>query len=228
MSSSLVKRQLNKTRLELAQQQRSQDLAKLRSLRGDLQRAKSQRRERLGAVSEMCRSARRSISARAKSAREALNLAVKLEREQARSSCSASRAAVREETDPMVARARNMLELERGNQRQLAAWTRPTAPARTTREKRSESDDEVRANIDDPALWPVWEAVKHKIKARGRTTRSEVFAEWVHGHSAEVYEFQNAELERQIAALELEEKQTLRRLKKAGATKRELLEAVPF
>lgn len=226
--SSLVKRQLNKTRLELAQQQRIADLQRLRHLRTDLQAAKGTRREKLRAVTQQCGMVRRSISARAKVAREALNQAVKLEREQARGSCSASRADVRSAQDELVGRARRMLEGERAEQRQLAAWTRPSAPTRTVREKRQESDDEVRANIDDPALWPVWEAVKHKIKARGRTTRSEVFAEWVHNHSAEVYEFQHADLERQIDALEREEKQVMRRLKKAGATKRELLEAVPF
>jgi hypothetical protein len=149
-----------------------------------------------------------------------LNEAIARQREQARNTCSTSRVETRTNYGSEVERALASLELERGSQKQLAAWTRKTPGKVTTaRERSQESDDEVIANIDDPALVPVFHQVRGKIKGSARRTRTEAFAEWVAGHAAEVYEIQHAALENEINALEREEYALRRALAKRQPSK---------
>ena len=227
--ASLVRRQLEQTRKELEREQRSAARERLQGLRSELKAARERRRERMKAVGSDCRSARKRISDRARAARERLNAAIARSRENAKQSCNTVRGEVQSEALAELGRALGALDLERGLQRQLAAWTRPaTSTTSTAREKRSESDDEVRANIEDSAMLAVWERVKGRIKGRGRTSRTEAFAEWIASHSAEVYEIQNAELEREIAELEREERALVTSLKKRQPRAPRALAAVPF
>lgn len=47
-------------------------------------------------------------------------------------------------------------------------------------ERRAESDDEVKRNLEDPYMIDLWEKVKHKIKASRLRSRTEAFLEYVH------------------------------------------------
>ncbi len=88
------------------------------------------------------------------------------------------------------------------------------------KERQQESDCEVEANIDDPALRVVWEHVKHKIKATPRQSRTESFYQWVHDHSADVYALQEADAERALHQLEEEERRMTREASKSGCYRR--------
>jgi len=72
----------------------------------------------------------------------------------------------------------------RGMQRERKKRTRATWA-----EKRRESDDEVRGNID-PELLPLWEDVKRSIKGTSRLTRTEQFLLYAEEHPFEVIEAQ--------------------------------------
>lgn len=117
---------------------------------------------------------------------------------------------------------------ERGHQASLRR--EPGRPARVVvRERLSESDDEVRNNID-PELMPVWEAVKRRIKPGERSSRTEAFLQWVHDHAGEAQrimaEHHEEEAEREYRSMLARES----RLAKAVKTGRRApeLEPVPF
>lgn len=126
------------------------------------------------------------------------------------------------------------LNEEQAEQRRLRIWAGKAPPAGTptgrgrSQERRTESDDEVLANIDDPALHVVWEHVKAKIRPKGRSSRTEVFAEWVAEHSAEVYEIIEADAVRHLEQLERQERQLAKALGRKRYREPEGLEAVPF
>lgn len=52
-------------------------------------------------------------------------------------------------------------------------------------ERRSESDDEVRSNLD-PSLVPLFDRLRRSIKATPRKSRTEAFLQWVEEHPDEV------------------------------------------
>lgn len=236
--SNVVRKQLAETRAQLERDLIRRDREKLRVLREQVREAKRARQVKKRAVSADCRNARKHFNARAKKARERLNASIRRTREQARSVCELARGEVQREGLQHIEKAIGALEGERAVQRQLKAWTRPkvcpTRPGRA-RELRSESDCEVQANIDEPGLRVVWEAVKQRIKAGKRRSRTEAFYEWVAEHPAEVYEIQERDAERAIDALEREErrmaaqvKKATRYRKKSPAELRVLLAGVPF
>jgi len=134
--------------------------------------------------------------------------------------------------------------VERAHQNTLAVWTRPNTSkgprkGARARERASESDDAVEANIDDPGLRVVWSHVKAKIKGNARRSRTEAFFEWAAEHAAQVYEIQERDAERVIAELERQEAALSKALRKRGpykspagcgtpACQHSELEAVPF
>lgn len=231
--SKLVQRQLKQTRSELERDQRTKARRRLKDLRAEIKTARKRRTQRKREVSATCRAARTRITQRAKRARERLSASIKRTRCKAKDLCNVARREATEETLSQIEAALSALDVERGTQKQLAVWSRPASKVAagsrsSAKERQQESDDEVRNNIDDPGLQVVWDKVKHRIKAKGRTSRTEVFAEWVAEHHSEVYAIQESELEKQIAELEHQE----RHLAKAVGRKRyrepEALAAVPF
>lgn len=229
--SALAKKQLAQTRAEMERDLRKRAMQRLAALRSELKTARAQKRARLKQVGCECRHARKRISARAKAARARLNASIARTREQAKNLCTASKGQARHETLQKIESAMTALDTERATQRQLAAWTRPTTSTKQSKaraESRSESDDEVRNNLEEPGLLIVWDAVKHKIKGRGRTSRTEAFAEWVAEHPSEVYEIQEADAHRQILALEREERLLSKALKRTRYREPAGLAAVPF
>ena len=82
----------------------------------------------------------------------------------------------------------------------------------TARERRAESDDEVRANIPRE-LHAVFERVKRGLPRKDRASRTEVFLEWVAEHGAEVAEIQADEDFRGLQALQREERRLAKSLR---------------
>lgn len=111
------------------------------------------------------------------------------ERLGARGSCARERRAPRME----IERLRLALESERKFQNEMRVIARGARERRresrgaTLRERRGESDDEVRANIPED-LHPLFERVKRSIKAGPRISRTERFLQYVEEHPRERYE----------------------------------------
>lgn len=236
MPQTLAQRQLAQTKKESDATIRKRARDKLRRLRGDIRAAKQARKAKLRDVGVSCRSARTTISARAKQARARLNESIKRTRQKARTLCSTARGDARIETLHQIDRAIGLLQEEQAEQKRLSAWTRKpkklgsiTTQGRGKLERRSESDDEVAANIDDPGLRIVWEHVRHKIKGGKHRSRTEAFAEWAAEHVAQVYAIQEADAERAIQEMERRERKLAGALRKPGAYREPAgLEAVPF
>jgi hypothetical protein len=202
---------------------------KLRELREHLKHAKRWRAQRLPEIRIICKRNRDIARERAKVARAEIAAAAKLAkhtateqiRREARADCQAKKALAHVRGLDSIGRAQvaikaeaEMLDAVRraGRAVKLGKSSRRTAPRMTAAERRAESDDEVRNNID-PELLPVWEKLKSKIKATERMTRTEAFAHWAHDHAQEVRNMVDAAAEASIAELLREEKRIARELR---------------
>jgi len=150
---------------------------------------------------------------------KASRAACAVRRVELRESCDAEREAIRARTRAIIASARaeisarradaaSLRRIERGNK--TAAAMRPKV-SRAVR--RSESDDEVRANID-PELTGLWERVKRGIRGDARKTRTEAFLEYVEAHPDEVWSGIDDKTDALIAELEARQARTNPRGKK--------------
>lgn len=107
------------------------------------------------------------------------------------------------------------------------------ARAEHARERRSESDSAVEANISNE-LMPVWNKVKRGIRGTDRMTRTEAFLHWVHDHPQAVYELQEAARERELRELEAAHNRAQREARRADRYRRHParmaadLEEIPF
>lgn len=233
MTRTLAQRQLAQTRKENERDLRRRARDRLRTLRQALREAKLQRRARLRQVTLNCRAARQAITRRAKQARERLRRSVERTRARARDVCSAARGEAHRDALAAIDGRLAELEAERAEQRRLRVWAKPAgratpAPRSRTRERQLESDEEVEANLDDPALRVVWRAVKHRIKPGKHRSRTEAFVEWAAEHAGDVYAIQEADAERHLLELEKQERQLARALKKGGRALEDLDDEVPF
>ncbi len=73
---------------------------------------------------------------------------------------------------------------------------RASAAAQRSAERRAESDEAVRRELgDDWAALRVWETVKHRIRATERSTRTEVFQQYLHDHPEALDEARNGAMD---------------------------------
>jgi hypothetical protein len=110
-------------------------------------------------------------------------------------------------------RARRERDEERTTQRAMRGAERKIssrAKGPKKSERRSESDDAVRAELPEELL-PVWERVKRRITAKPGMSRAESFLHWAEEHSDEVAEMQALDAEdateRMIREVEERERQ---------------------
>jgi hypothetical protein len=94
----------------------------------------------------------------------------------------------------------------RGRRRELKAAS--------SRERRQESDDEVRANIP-PELAALFDRVGGRIKGSSRMSRTEAFLHYAEEHPGEVLESIDDITERVVRGLEAREKEARRALRRA-------------
>lgn len=168
---------------------------KLADLRRELRAARVQRTEAMKAASERCRTERLGARERARALRirglAELREATRLEREAARQACVVSKRDAKSK-EP-VERRRAELEAERKYQMEMRVIDRGHKQRRrehrhaTYIERRAESDDEVRSNVD-PSYWSLWLRIKRSIKATPRMSRTEAFFQYVHEHPEEYLE----------------------------------------
>jgi hypothetical protein len=230
----LARRQKAQTARETEAELGRRARARLKALRAQVKAAKAGRGVKLREVGQHCRQQRKVVSARAKAARQRLNASIARTRQRAQSVCSSARGDAYASTLDAIERTARALESELGEQKRLRIWAKPaktsaTLPRARARERADESDGEVAANIDDPGLRIVWDAVRHKVKAGKHRSRTEAFFEWAAEHPAQVYEIQEADAVQALERLEREERRLAGALRKGGKGLRAaMLEAVPF
>lgn len=197
------------TKREAATELRRRDRLKLAELRHAIKVAKAARPARAALVRAHCRAARDRITATARQRREALRDVITGERAAARSSCALDREEVVTSTAKLVGAskaetAKLRAQAKRERAELLGSKLRQGAGGRKAAEVRGESDDAV-INEFDERFRPVWEKVKHTIKATPRASRAEVFAHWMHensGQVAEILHAKEAKDERELIAAE--------------------------
>jgi hypothetical protein len=171
-------------RRDIEREHRRKARAKLAELREQLRSARLSRKNALADASARCRTERVAVRDRTRMERlrvlEELRRALHAERQAARDACTVRREEAKRATSDAIGAARAELESERKYQEDLKRIEggnreRRLATKRASgRERRSESDDEVRVNI--PAeLVALFERVKDGIKTSPRETRTEAF-----------------------------------------------------
>lgn len=233
-------RQRQQLRRELAQSLKQQDRTKLTQLQEQLKQARTAKRDRLREVRNQCRTNQRSISETAKERRAALNAAIRAERDTARGSCSTERGRARAGAVERIEKVGRALRDERTEQRRLKLYEKPRehflgkkSRAAPAAERRTESDDEVRANLG-PDMLPVFEKVKRSIHATPRMTRTEAFLQFVHDNPHVVWEVHEKDAADELRRLEREEREHRRamahprRYRRGPAELAASLEGVPF
>lgn len=221
---------------KLAAQLRARDRLTLRGLRGALRTAKADRREKVKAVRALCRSERRRLRDEAREARRELRQLEQERRAQLRdrtgrlkleqaTECQDSRAAAELAGGAGIQAAELALEHERTRQKDDRAFGRAykrvtgnRAGSMSARERVEHSDDEVRANLP-PELLGVFDKVRGKIKSDARRSRTEVFLEYVHDHPHVIIEHMLEDAEQNARALERQERELAREMKKPGRYK---------
>lgn len=159
-------------------------------LRSEWKAARLNKKTALAAVRAQCQADRASVRAKAAELRSQLRAEYKDRasrlRSEARASCASGAQAVKDD----VAKKADAVKAERAAQKEqraierLARASKKKAPRTSARERRSESDDEVRQNIS-PELVPLFERVKRQIKGSARMTRTEAFLHYVEEHPGE-------------------------------------------
>lgn len=168
-------------------------MARKLNTKGSVKLARSEGARTRESIRQDCARERHRLTEDARQRREALRDAIRGEREALRGSCSVRLADARANTDAKIQEARkSAMHLA-----QLRDVARSPAQRHAAERARfrlatliSESDDEVRRNLESSDLQRVWEQVKHLPKLRklkqGLSTRTERFLDWVHDNSAAV------------------------------------------
>lgn len=198
---------------EIERDLRAKARAKIVELRERIRTAKKDRKVAIVNVKQSCKIGRERAKLLRVEALAAAKEAGRLAREAAKSECSANTKAAKSQRP--IDEARIALESEQADQRALRRIDRGNRQraserkATTAKTHRSESDDEVRANL--PAdLLPLFERMKKSIKGSARRSRTEEFLEYAETHEGEVLEALTedgeAAVDRLVAELEARER----------------------
>jgi hypothetical protein len=225
ITAAEAKRQHKRIVASMAGDLRKKDRRILKELRERLKAKRAEKKKRLDEIRALCRQGKVDARARAKERAAELVLRQKAEREAAKEQKRAERAAacatcetkatVKAEATAEVQTAKETLEAERARVKREHESSYHKPPTRTRAEAareraeaKAQSDDEVRNDIP-VELVPVWEKVKHDpaMKATARSTRTEVFLDWVHNNSADVMHLIDVSLHEDLEKLEREEKE---------------------
>jgi hypothetical protein len=210
--------------------------AKVREFRELLRAARLKRKNALTEATARCRTERLAVRDRTRAERiramEELRRALHAERQTAREACAVRREEAKSTTSTAIQRAREELDAERKYQDDLKRIERGNREQRfgakraTSRERRSESDDEVRSNLP-PELVALFDRVKAGIKASARESRTESFLRYAEEHPDEVLVALDDKTEAVIRDLERREREAARHARRRRYTPTELAD-VPF
>jgi hypothetical protein len=223
-------------KLERERALKLRDRTHARALKKKINEIKLERPSRLAKIRGLCRQARQSLRAQIITLREEtraeLKRRVEAMREAQRGTCDQDKRSTLLELAKAVEQAR--AELMQWEHHLKVTYGRkagaPGLAKARARERREESDDEVRRNLP-PELVPVWHKVKTSIKAGPRRTRTEAFLEWVEDNSGEAHGIVYEAIERDVARMLKEHGEAERRHRGRGyseADEAAALSAVPF
>lgn len=197
---------LDKKRLwkDIEREERRKARLILARLRAELRGAKVERKAQIRGAVARCRSERLAARERAKALRlrglAEIRDAARAEREAARASCGTGRTTARSSADRQLAALTAELERQTSD-RAIARAGRPSVARASAKERRAESDDEVRANIP-PDLAALFERVKRGIKGTPRMSRTEAFFHFAEEHPDEAIEGLDAKTDALIREME--------------------------
>lgn len=164
-------------------------------LRREIQKAHREKfRVRLVELRGLIASARQAK----KDAIKSVQLECAANRIKAREACALRALEARQQGAAEVQRRRAKLKGERRFEKQMEGVERPRKLRSTSTQRRQESDDEVRRNLEPPMV-PVFDHVRKHIKAGPRTTRTEAFLQWAEENPAEVFELMQHDADRYLA-----------------------------
>ena len=223
-----------KLQKELAQHLRDKDRATLRELRACINTARVTRRHMLTDAREQCRSARLSLRDQQKQEREWFRDEQRGARAKGKTVCELGKENARKAGTELEHKTKAELRAERTLQRQVRAADQRGVKQRSTKRERSQEDDDAVTRNLPGELVPVFLAVKKKIKAGPRRSRTEAFLEWAEENPGEILALQEADAEQHLRDLLKAQKEHGVSMRKAGRYKgspeelRELLAGVPF
>lgn len=193
---------------DLHRDQRRRFLRRLAELRDEEDAARVERRAELARARDRCvtraEEATRAAADAYTRALELAKLAKLATRQVARDQCALERKHARDEGTHKIDHAKKERAEERRFAAELVRLERGAKASEAERrqrtrrgERRAESDDEVRGNLE-PELVPLFELLKRTIKGSDRQSRTEAFRQYAEEHQAEVYEAQEREAERAL------------------------------
>lgn len=215
------------TRRSLAQavklEQRRILTASLDDIRRRIQGIRERRRELMRRVRTQCKAARARTLAQAKARRAAVLLELRRElremKQAERNRCALRRVRVAQESSSAAERARRELREQQRSTRtveRIEAHRRQRMKShRAAEERRAESDDEVRQNLDVD-LVPVFDVVKARVRARPGMSRTEAFLHWAEESPEQLWQVREDLAEAKLRALLREEQRAARELAKCG------------
>ena len=227
---------------DIAKSHREKAAATLRDLREQLHVARTRRNAALSTAKGRCRADRLALRENANARRQRtlaeLRDTYAKERADARDVCVLRKAEVHTEARDPIERAKGKWEAERkyqGDLRRIEQGNRERHRAvhrAHADERRSESDDEVRANIQ-PDHQALWERVKRSIKGSSRESRTEAFLRYAEQNPGEILDALGDDSDRIVRELEEQRARADRALRPPPPSKRrrstpEELAAVPF
>ena len=227
---------------DIAKSHREKAAATLRDLREQLHVARTRRNAALSTAKGRCRADRLALRENANARRQRtlaeLRDTYAKERADARDVCVLRKAEVHTEARDPIERAKGKWEAERkyqGDLRRIEQGNRERHRAvhrAHADERRSESDDEVRANIQ-PDHQALWERVKRSIKGSSRESRTEAFLRYAEQNPGEILDALGDDSDRIVRELEEQRAKAERALRPPPSSKHrrstpEELAAVPF
>ncbi len=212
----------------------------MRSPAHDLRRVReliSQRKEAMREAVRQCQAGRKAAKERNQELRRQMTGDVRASIERAklaaREACRLRKTGAKARGSYRTEHAKEDLRQERQFQRELrraeGRMRRRDATRTTAAERRQESDDEVRQNID-PELLPLFDQVRRSIKGSPHMSRTEAFLQWVEENPGAVLRAQEELAARELRRLIREQRATGHEMKRAKRSHPapEELAAIPF
>lgn len=181
---------------------KARDRARVRELAAQIRKLRRGRRARALELRAACRAARLNVRTQVAELRAETERKVAALRDAQRGTCAASQLRAHVELGEAVHKLERerVEQLERNRRLYGRKAQAPGEAAKRAAERRSESDDEVRANIPRE-LVPVFERVKRSIKPSDRRTRTEAFLQWVHDNEDEAHAVVFDQVDREVERL---------------------------
>ena len=213
LSRAQAAKQRRELLAEIKRDQRAKDRRKLTDIRTAIAAVITGRKEARARAVDVCRAERVNVRDRIKAARtEALALVramAEKERSDARTACAARKLDItssgRSAEQKKRAELAETMALQAEIRRIDARIAKKDRTRTSAKERREESDDEVRRNLP-PDLLALFERVKRSIKGGPRISRTESFLQFAEEHPDEVVNAIEGLSDRELARLQAEER----------------------